>query len=319
MHRTIIVFVFFYWQGGIHLSALSSLTGDIRFRYEGGGYAARQYPNHIQWRQLPYALIESPEGGQWILTLEGTAPVTIRSGEVMVIPRGVRHTFYMHGAKSMQTYWFMGAFDGLGGLDALAAAGIPRFLPSRAGTRLTPLIKAAGELDAAVNAGMIAAMAKRQRIGFKILETLIDYADTKTLAPVNPALKRILPALQYVESNLAKSISTVDMASQTFLSPSRFYAVFGDAMGMSPMAYVQDTRLRQAQHLLLATELPIGEVATQTGFASPYYFSRVFRRCLRTTPTAFRRSFSFHYLLGGKSERQITLPRLHHSQPIHAR
>jgi len=277
------------------MPALRNLASDICFRHEGGSYGVRTHPLHIPWRQLPYALLESPEGGQWLLEVEGARPVIVRSGEVMVIPRGVRHTFRMAGAKIMHTTWFMGCFDGLGGMDVLAAANIPRVLPVQAGTRLVPLMRAANALDESVNAGLVSAMAKRQRIGFELLEVLLDYATIKNLAPASPDLERILPALQYVEGNLGQSISTGDMARHVFLSPARFYAIFKSAMGITPMAYVQETRLKLAQHLLLTTSLPVGTVAARTGFASPYYFSRAFRRHLRTTPSAFRQGFSYYH------------------------
>jgi AraC-like DNA-binding protein len=283
------------------VAALRSLAGDIRFRYEGGGYAVRRAPLVIPWRQLPYALVESPEGGCWVLETEGRAPRTVQAGEVMVIPRGVRHRFHMAGARVMHTTWFMGRFDGLGGMDVLAAARIPYVLPARAGGRLVPLMRAIGELDEPVRRGSACALAKRQRLGFALLEALFDDAEVREFGAASPDLERLLPALQYVEANLGKVIATADLARHVFLSASRFYAVFRKTMGLTPMAYVQEIRLRQAQHLLLTTSLPVGEVAARAGFASPYYFSRAFRRQLKTTPSAFRQGFSYYHTTGRKA------------------
>jgi transcriptional regulator GlxA family with amidase domain len=47
-------------------------------------------------------------------------------------------------------------------------------------------------------------------------------------------------------------------------------------------------RIAQAQRLLAATELPIGEVARRAGFASHPQLVRVFRREIGMTPLAWR-------------------------------
>ena len=38
-----------------------------------------------------------------------------------------------------------------------------------------------------------------------------------------------------------------------------------------------------------STALPIAAVAEESGFASVYHFSRIFKRCTGMTPTAYRR------------------------------
>ena len=192
----------------------------------------------------------------------------------------------------MRTAWVMVCFDGLAGMDILAAARIPPILPRPAGRRLIELMAAARDLDPAVASGDLAAMARQHRVGFQMLEVLLDHAGIRRLAPPDPELERLLPAVRFVEANLGKSISTAELARLAGLSPSRFYSVFKRVMGVTPMGYVQNIRLRLAQHLLLTSPVPVGDVAAQTGFASPYYFCRAFRRHWNTTPTAFRRDFS---------------------------
>lgn len=189
----------------------------------------------------------------------------------------------------MRTVWMMVCFDGLAGRDLLATAQIPPILPRLAGGRLAKLITAALELDSAIGQGDLAALARLHAIGFRILEILLEYARTRNLAPMDPELARLLPVLHHVEANLETPLSIRDLARQAYLSPSRFYSVFKRVLGVTPMAYVQDARLRLAQRLLIASARSVGEVAKLAGFASPYYFSRAFRRHFKTTPTAFRR------------------------------
>ena len=268
----------------------------VRFSYEGGAREKRKYPCRIPWRQLPYTLLESPEGGNWILELEGVSPVTVYSGEIMVIPRGVRHAFRMAGSRVMYTDWAMFCFDGWGGTDFLAAANIPPVLPRSAGKSLIKLMATAREFDSAIGRGDLSAIAKQHQAGFRILEVLLNHAKVRTVVPADPEMGRMLPVLQHVEANLSNPILTAELAHKACLSLSRFYVVFRRLMGVSPIAFVLNARLRAAQHLLLTTSLTVGEVATRTGFASHYYFSRAFRRNLKTTPTDFRQDFSYYHL-----------------------
>ena len=261
----------------------------IRFTYEGGARGERRHPFQIPWRQLPGGQIERPEGSSWILEIEGQSPITVHSGEVMVIPRGIRHRLRMAGARIMHTAWIMACFDGLAGMDLLATAQISPILPRSAGDRLSKLMTAARELNEVVGQGDLAALARLHAVGFRILEILLEYAQIRRLTPIDPELDRLLPVLQHVEANPEKPVSIRDLARQVYLSPSRFYSVFKRVMGVTPMAHVQNARLRLAQRLLIASSRPVGEVAVLAGFASPYYFSRAFRRHFKTTPTAFRR------------------------------
>ncbi|HOX04776.1 MAG TPA: AraC family transcriptional regulator [Planctomycetota bacterium] len=269
----------------------SNLPTDIRFSYEGGNHGDRRHPMRIEWRQLPHGQIEIPDGGSWILELEGRAPVTVRSGEAMVLPRGLRHALGTAGPRTMHTAWAMFCFEDLAGQDMLAAAGIPPVVPSATGRQLVGIMTELRELDPAAARGELSALVRRQALGFRMLELLLAHATVPSIAPPDPELARLLPALRHVEANLARPLYTAELARQAYLSPSRFHSVFKRALGCSPLAHVRNARLRLAQHLLLATDLPVGEIGARAGFTSPYYFSRAFRKHLRTTPTAFRQAF----------------------------
>lgn len=78
------------------------------------------------------------------------------------------------------------------------------------------------------------------------------------------------------------------MASAAGMSRSRFAKQFGDAFGMSPMAFVTKTRLHHAAQLLRSTPLPVKVIAGTAGFASRSHFSRTFKGAYGTDPSAFR-------------------------------
>jgi AraC family transcriptional regulator len=53
---------------------------------------------------------------------------------------------------------------------------------------------------------------------------------------------------------------------------------------------VRRLRLDRARRLLSETELPLAEVALESGYCDQSHLTRTFRAELETTPAAFRRS-----------------------------
>lgn len=64
--------------------------------------------------------------------------------------------------------------------------------------------------------------------------------------------------------------------------------VFRQFAGMTIVEYVQLLRLQLAKHLLRSSGKPIQDIAREAGFADPFYFSRLFKKSERVTPTQYR-------------------------------
>ena len=61
---------------------------------------------------------------------------------------------------------------------------------------------------------------------------------------------------------------------------------------MSPLQFQLSERLRTARNLVANTNLPIQEIASRTGFASPAYFTRYFKDATKMSPLEYRRAQS---------------------------
>jgi transcriptional regulator GlxA family with amidase domain len=61
--------------------------------------------------------------------------------------------------------------------------------------------------------------------------------------------------------------------------------------GLSPNQYHLNLRITRAQELLESTLLNIEEVADQTGFENIYYFSKIFKKKVGTSPKVYRKQF----------------------------
>ncbi|MBK8921610.1 MAG: helix-turn-helix transcriptional regulator [Saprospirales bacterium] len=60
--------------------------------------------------------------------------------------------------------------------------------------------------------------------------------------------------------------------------------------GRSPVHFIHAIRLQKAQQLLRLTTLTIAEIAYETGFSSPAYFSRLFVKTFGLTPSDYRKN-----------------------------
>ena len=78
------------------------------------------------------------------------------------------------------------------------------------------------------------------------------------------------------------------LARECGLSVSRLSFLFRRQMGRTPGQFVEEQRLSHAAHLLRRTALTVGEIATECGFADPFYFTNRFRRRQGMSPTRFR-------------------------------
>jgi len=101
--------------------------------------------------------------------------------------------------------------------------------------------------------------------------------------------KQLNLVLEYVDTNIARSITLGELAQLTGLSQSHFSHAFKVSTGMPPYRWQLEMRVRHAQQLLLDGRNTLAEVALATGFGDQSHFTRVFARLAGATPAAWRR------------------------------
>lgn len=84
-------------------------------------------------------------------------------------------------------------------------------------------------------------------------------------------------------------MQVADLAAVINVSDRECYRLFQTQMDISPIAFLQQYRLRHAQALLLNSNCSITEIAMNTGFHSSSYFGKVFRRATGMTPLEYRK------------------------------
>jgi AraC family transcriptional regulator len=114
---------------------------------------------------------------------------------------------------------------------------------------------------------------------------LPDTFGTKVSGLASWRLRRVI---DYVAASLSDCISLADLAEVAGLSRMHFAAQFRRSTGLRPHEYVQGRRIEYARQLLALSDLSLTEIALSAGFANQAHFSRVFKRFVGTTPSAWR-------------------------------
>ena len=94
----------------------------------------------------------------------------------------------------------------------------------------------------------------------------------------------------YLDKNFQQEVYLDDLAKRAGMSRATLLRHFRSAMGVTPMIYLRNLRLRHAAELLLKTDLNLKEVADHSGFQSVIYFFRIFKRKFGVPPLQFRRN-----------------------------
>lgn len=100
----------------------------------------------------------------------------------------------------------------------------------------------------------------------------------------------IQEVIRFVDENLQNPDFKIDDLAETMnMSRAVFYRKIKTFTGASPIDLVKEMRLKRALELLDTSSYSLSEVAYQSGFSSPQYFSRVFKEQMQCTPNEYKR------------------------------
>lgn len=105
----------------------------------------------------------------------------------------------------------------------------------------------------------------------------------------DPVSMRMRRFLEYIEEHLDQDISLEEMAASAGVSKTEALRCFHKTLQTTPYSYVMEARLSKAADLLAETGLPVGEIASRTGFNQQSYFGKRFKEKMGVTPLEYRR------------------------------
>lgn len=241
-----------------------------------------------------------------IMPLENTYTVTVNKtvyhlneNEILIIPPGELHeltppdTGYrlvlLFDLSSLNKFR---GFTRLFSLFSLSSLITPETMPEIYEKERTLLLQAADEY---ANGGDLAEPS--------ILSLLIQFfvllaRNTEDVVPTSlPAMQpnkqreyieKFNTVFDYIEHHYMEDITLEEVAAQIGFSKFHFSRLFRQFTDTSFYDYLCARRIKAAETLLLDPNLPITEIALQSGFASISTFNRVFKKFKECTPTEFK-------------------------------
>lgn len=94
---------------------------------------------------------------------------------------------------------------------------------------------------------------------------------------------------EYLRHTPPGRVSVKELAEVEHLTPDALSKRFARVFKMPLSHYLADVRMRRARELVLHSELSIGEIARELGFADSQYFQRFFKQHDGVTPGNYRR------------------------------
>lgn len=124
---------------------------------------------------------------------------------------------------------------------------------------------------------------------FKIFSLIADERIKKDEKSGIRSESPLMNALEFIERNYCDStLSVTTLADAVGFTVPYLSRLFKAHIGMSPSKYIIELRMRKACAMLDTNVFSISEIASATGYNSPFYFSNEFKRHVGVSPSRYQ-------------------------------
>lgn len=246
--------------------------------FESGDFTARIFSiDRVSWDAWHRSIKPRPFGalvlrlrGQGRFVFDGGNRFLSDAGDVIYVPHGVGYEAEHTAGEILAIHFW----------ETGAVGGAENYTPHNA-CAVTELFC---EAERAFSDGSVAARMRANVAFYRILAALCEGDGGNE--PEHPAFVRAFSLL--LEEYTDADVSIASVCARAGLSESAFRRNFYARYGKSPVKYLTELRLREAQRRLVSGRETVEAVALSCGFRDVKYFSRVVKRCLGCTPTELR-------------------------------
>ena len=166
-------------------------------------------------------------------------------------------------------------------------------LTARAGFQ-DPLLTQIGlalwrELEQPTFAGKLYAQTAAQMLAVHLLRHYTSVGADLKVPTQGLTRRQISQVTDFVLAHLNQDLPLTALAQQVGFSPYHFTRLFRQTTGESPHQFVLRQRIERAQRLLKDADMPLAQVALESGFASQSHLTQVFKRHVGLTPATYRK------------------------------
>ncbi len=238
--------------------------------------------------------VTRPEGywyDQFIYSTHGSGTliadnktIHISPNTVFFLPRNMPHEYYSESAD-WDTRWLTPSGAALDRLFSLLGFQGLTLLPLR---DVTPLDAILERMHNLIVSDRISGNFYASAYVYEFLMELHRLSHETQAQSGSSANLRLLPVIEYIDLHFTENITLNTLSSMIKVTPQHLCRMFRDSLGMRPLEYVSQKRIRAAQDYLASTSKPISEISVLCGYDNMNYFYRMFRKYVGVTPAAYR-------------------------------
>lgn len=255
-------------------------TTQLRVKYECGPGDGKPTSLFQTWRDYGVCIQESKlfliTKGRIVIRVNGIE-TECREGEIVLIPAGIKHDYYLREGETAEKYWFHFSLSDRrrSYFDSIS---LP--LKIKADESLAPLfIKVCSHSND--NLSSLSQLSA-------ILSIVEYFLSNSKIVPVVKEPDETEKIMHYINLNFADELSLAKLAALVHLSPNYLVRKFHKRTGFSPMQYLFAARINHAKTLLATTDLSISSVMESVGFYDAAHFSKQFKSATGYSPRAYR-------------------------------
>ncbi|WP_236860268.1 PocR ligand-binding domain-containing protein [Candidatus Formimonas warabiya] len=120
-----------------------------------------------------------------------------------------------------------------------------------------------------------------------MLKTYMDHIE---ISKDQKNLQATQKAADYIRENFRQKLTIDEIAQAVYLSPCYLSRIFKQNFGCTLMEYLAQVRVEKAKTMLKNPQFNVMQVAEESGFEDPGYFTRVFKKVEGVTPSRFKQN-----------------------------
>ena len=153
-------------------------------------------------------------------------------------------------------------------------------------------IELAGTINKLIKECMGTSITKDAIADITLQELIIRIIQTQTVKKFEDEIidvtSPITSSINFIRENIRESINLKQLSGKACMSTTSFYRSFKRELGMSPIEFILNEKIKYAKKLLSNPKINITEVSYATGFEDCNYFIRLFKKHEGVTPKQYQ-------------------------------
>jgi AraC family transcriptional regulator, arabinose operon regulatory protein len=250
-----------------------------------------QASHHFRERKqgIPQSILIYNIEGKGFITA-GNTRHELLPDHFFIIQKGIPHSYFADKQTPWSIYWIHFAGTKAGQLSRFALRPVP--VERGKTSRINERLELFSEIFRNLERGFSIETLEYINLCLPHLLASFSYLDQYRLVKEVSDKDPVGQSVNFMLENLNRKFRLEELAREVKLSASHYSRLFLSKTGHSPIDYFIQLKVQRACRLLDNSDWNIAEVARETGFDDPFYFSRQFRKVMNMSPREYRRRYN---------------------------